>query len=73
MYQVVEHSLKFLDFVAIGSQAVLSLCSSESPGGISRLGVECKGIPALTLFDSKFPRHTQRKIKVTVIDIRLDQ
>ena len=36
MYQVVEHSLKFLDFVAIGSHAVLSFLQLESTGGISR-------------------------------------
>ena len=31
MYQVVEHSLWVSGLVAIRSQAVLSLCSSESP------------------------------------------
>ena len=56
---MVEHSLQVPGLVAIGTHAVLSLCNSESPEGIIQSGVpggvECKGILARALIDSKFP------------------
>ena len=36
MHQVVEHTPRVLGLVAIGSQAALSLCNSESPEGINQ-------------------------------------